>query len=287
MRTFTKVRDLDMKILAELSYKELVSKCSVNKYVADLCQDNNLWRNKIAKDFPLREFVWFADYRDMYQNDPRQLYEIINKRSKIVELTAEDFPEMAERIQEDQVSEEDLQFMTDQIIPHLSDLPLLRGDVIQLEWQGEYRNSGKFIWDGEKVLQLDGHLDTYGSVPKELSFPEFPIDHFYGAIDHNNIIWISPRSIEEIVKNFDEETQKSFVTDGYETIPVIAGVIQDDGELFHLARLTKEQFAEYVRKFPFFAENINTAQISGEEFEGLEKGTGIIGGGYSSQYHEF
>ena len=276
MRTFTKVRDLDMKILAELSYKELVNKCSVNKYVADLCQDNNLWRNKIAKDFPLRgKFVWFADYRDMYQNDPRQLYEIINKKSKIVELSGEDFPEMAARIQEDEVSEEDLQWMTDQIIPHLSDLPLLRGDVFHLEWQEEYRNSGKFIWDGEKVLELDGALDDYGAVPKEFSFPEFPIDHFYESIDHNNLIWIAPNKVQEIIKNFNEETQKSFVTDGYETYPVISGATDDEEKLISL---TKEQFAKYVMAYPFFDEHFPDAEMT----EGIPEGTAVVGRSFGS-----
>lgn len=256
MRTFTKIRDLDIKILLELSYKDLLSKCGINKYVNSLCTDNNLWRNKIAIDFPLRsKFIWYTEYRNLFNENPRKLYEIINEKSKILNLTSNNFPELAKEIfEEDQLgelSEDDLDFITNQIIPKLSELPLLRGDVIHLDWLGDYRNDGKLIWDGEQVVSLYYELDDYGTVPKSFSFPEFPVNHFYKSIAHNNLIWISPHSIDEIVRNFNEKTQQSFVKDLYQTYPVIAGAI-DEAE--DLVTLSSEEFEKYVRKFPFFDE---------------------------------
>ena len=77
MRSFTKIRDLDIKILLELSYKDIIIKSTVNKYVYSLCKDKNLWRQKIAKDFPLRgKYIWCTEYRNMHYENPRKLYEL-------------------------------------------------------------------------------------------------------------------------------------------------------------------------------------------------------------------
>ena len=137
MRTFTKIRDLDIKILLHLSYKDLISKCVINKYINSLCEDKNLWRNKIAKDFPLRgKFIWYSEYRKLYDDNPRKLYEIIAEKSKIIYLNSEYFPKLVEKFfdetQFQNVSEEDLNFITN-MLP-LAELELLRGDVIQFSW---------------------------------------------------------------------------------------------------------------------------------------------------------
>ena len=275
MRTFTKIRDLDIKILLEISYKDLLSKCGINKYVNSLCKDNNLWWNKIAIDFPLRgKFIWYTEYRNLYNDNPKKLYEIINEKSKIVNLKSNDYPELAKRIfEEDQLgelSEDDLDFISNQIILKLTELPLLRGDVIHLDWLGNYRNDGKLMWDGEKAVSLYYELDDYGTVPKCFSFPEFPVDHFYSSIEHNKLIWIAPNSLEEIIRNFDEKTQKSFVRDLYQTYPVIAGAIDEEENLIIL---TSEQFAKYARTFPFFDEEYPSPNYTAD----VPDGTLLVG----------
>ena len=266
---FSGVKDVDKMILLNLDIESLRNVCQVNKYALEICNDKSFWRNKIVKDFPLRgKFIWYTEYRNLYKNNPKQLYEIINGKSKIVSLTEKDYPSLAKEFDEDdEFSKEDLRMINKKILPNLNKLPLLRGDIIHLAWVGEYRNSGKLIWTGERVVELDTNIDEYGSVPKEFSFPEFPIDYFYDSIDHNNLIWISQDKVQEIIKNFDEKTQKSFVTDLYKSIPVIAGAKDDDDKL---VRLTKQQFAEYITKFPFFDDNIHNPEFG-------EKGTAVVG----------
>ena len=208
MRSFTKIRDLNIKILLELSYEDIIVKSTVNKYVYSLCKDKNLWRQKIAKDFPLRgNFIWYTEYQNMYNENPRHLYETIAQTSKIVQFTWKDFPELAEKTPPEDcvegLSEEYLQLATSQIAPKLYKLPLLRGDVIHFQWIGQYRNDGKLMWDGERIVNLDFSLDEeYGSIPNIFTFPEFPFDHFYQSIDHNCLIWIAPKYIEQIIKNY-------------------------------------------------------------------------------------
>lgn len=79
---FTKIKDLDIKILLELDYGELLIVGKVNKYLRRLCKDSNLWRNKLKKDFPkfLQIMILYEIYKNFYINDPRILYEIFTKK---------------------------------------------------------------------------------------------------------------------------------------------------------------------------------------------------------------
>ena len=50
-KTFTGISDLDMKILNELDDRSLMQTCLINTYVANLCNNDNLWRNRYIKRF--------------------------------------------------------------------------------------------------------------------------------------------------------------------------------------------------------------------------------------------
>lgn len=208
-RVWTKIPDIDKKILISLNPRELANVCLVDNYIANLCRNKNFWRNKIARDFPLRgKFIYTDEYRKLYQEDPQSLYKKINEQSKMIVLSADSYPALAEAIQEDDLSPKHPNMITEAIRPDLNKLLLLRGDVIYLEWLYENRNNGKFLWDGEKVVNLlyDYSVDEYGTVPSVFTFPEFPLDHFFNTIDHNNIIWLSPQTQQELQRNFKFET---------------------------------------------------------------------------------
>ena len=83
-RTFSKILDVDIKILLELSYKDVINTCQVNSYLSELCKNNSLWRNKLIRDFPKRSAsLYYPEYVELFKNDARKLYEIINSKSKI------------------------------------------------------------------------------------------------------------------------------------------------------------------------------------------------------------
>ena len=76
-----------------------------------------------------------------------------------------------------------------------------RGDIVSVIPEDErYRNDGLFIWNGEKVIELDFSIDEYGSVPPEfiITYTEFSVDWWRGIIKHNGYIWPS----KEIRKKF-------------------------------------------------------------------------------------
>lgn len=65
---------------------------------------------------------------------------------------------------------------------------LRRGDFVFSETHLGYRNDGKYIFDGEEILNLNEEPDEYGSIPTEFQIGEFPPRYWINLIDHNN--WI-------------------------------------------------------------------------------------------------
>ena len=259
-RVWSQIPDVDKIILTKLSYKDLLSTCQTSTYLSFIC-DNNLWRQKIVTDFPLRgKYLYFSEYLELYKNNPRKLYEIINRQSKIVTLDKDDFPKLVEATADREDfgydNDDDLDLLDEEIKKNLKTLPLLRGDVIFLGWNGEYRNEDKFIWDGEKVNALETEIDGYGSVPKEFTFPEFPLDHFFRSIVHNHIIWLSPSTITEIKRNYTPLFAKR---DKYEFF-YGTSVISDRYENYNVEFFTYEKIA--LELFKQRLDNIKYVDIS-------------------------
>ena len=50
-RTFSKIPDVDAKILMNLNDKDLVSTCLTSKYANSICEKNSFWMNRYIKTF--------------------------------------------------------------------------------------------------------------------------------------------------------------------------------------------------------------------------------------------
>lgn len=50
-RSLTKIRDVDLKILSELSDRDLLNFCKTHKYGNDLCNNEDFWRNRVEIKF--------------------------------------------------------------------------------------------------------------------------------------------------------------------------------------------------------------------------------------------
>jgi hypothetical protein len=78
-----------------------------------------------------------------------------------------------------------------------------RGDVVWLEEFGDYRNEGKLIYNGEKLIPFADVEDEYGHLPAEFTINEFGVHHFRDVVAHNRLVWarFDNYSIEgEIIK---------------------------------------------------------------------------------------
>ena len=220
----------------ELSPRDVLSLClSKKSFSKAICNSDIFWRNKVKVDYPKQIYPL-----TFYEKNPKRLYMLLTMNSKIIELDERKFPELKNIKHED---EDDLKIMAENITNSIGkdimiggDL-LKRGDVLHLGWGSSYRNDDKFLWDGEKVVLLDYEIDDYGSVPKEFPFPEFRPEYFSESIVHNNIVRLTPKKIEDAVRNFNVDTQTSFVTDRYNRYPIkiqtnISGVIVNYNKIF-------------------------------------------------------
>ena len=224
--------DVIRRLVLELSPRDVLSLClSKKSFSKAICNSDVFWRNKIKVDYPKQIYPL-----NMYEKSPKKLYMILTMNSKIIELNEEDFPELANINRDDE--EIMAEHITNSVGKNLTIGELLkRGDVLHLGWGSSYRNDDKFLWDGEKAVILDSQIDDYGSVPKEFPFPEFRPEYFSESIDHNNIVRLTSEKIEEALRNFDIDTQTSFVTDRYNKYPIkietdISGVIVKYNKIF-------------------------------------------------------
>lgn len=90
----------------------------------------------------------------------------------------------------------------------IKDHGIENGDIIDFE--GGYRNQGKWIWDGQKktIKSLYTEIDDYGSVPPKFKVgKEFKPDHWVEVIDHNSIIWLEDDLYKEIILSTEIITQ--------------------------------------------------------------------------------
>ena len=219
-RSWTKDPNLDMLILINFSPTELQTICQGNRYIASLCRDHNFWRNKIVKDFPLRgKYIYHDEYIKLYKENPRELYKIINEKSKIINV--ENYllyPEL-KTFEKETLSvlgpTDDKQnffyhsnadtIIMKNIQKYFTKLPLLRGDILYLKWLFTSPNGGKIIWNGEKFvpLKIDSTISYFPILPEQFTFPEFPLDHFF--LEGINAIWLSPLKQIELRQNYQTQ----------------------------------------------------------------------------------
>ncbi len=286
IKQLTGIKDLDLKILSNLSYNDLLSVETTSRYMRELLKSKYFWLSKLEKDFPLRsKYVYYKKYLDLKREDyhpgvyrinredknyqsqnvnPRKLYEIINQQSRQINLSdyvdEADYEVLNELFDEyDNEEYENLPKITEIVKKYLKELPLLRGDALVID-DYNYRNTGRLIWDGEKVLSLNFDIDEYGSVAKEMMFPEFPLNHFHTTIDHNTIIWLAPETVQEAINNMNIENNTSEVSDMYYKYPL---KIWDD----NFRNVKKESLVSVFLRSPVIQvdiENYNQYVMIGE-----------------------
>lgn len=223
-------KDVGSKILLNLSYEDMTSLCKIknNKKIQALCENKDFWRSKIVKDFPLRySTIQNAFLLKSFKENPKFLYEFINKPSKLWEIGKEDAPSFYEDFP-DLVSilefeSRALEILNEELKDYPKTFPVLKGDVLKITGYMAYKNELRYIWDGNKIIPLSYEL-VEGCAPQSVSFPEFPFQHFAISLEgdnHNGIIttiYLSPNTVNEALKNITSSNSnniETFITDNY------------------------------------------------------------------------
>ena len=204
--------DVMREMVVNLSPRDVLSLCLSNKtFSRIICDSKVFWRNKIKLDYP-KQFYPLS----FYEKNPKKLYMLLTMNSKVIELKEEDFSELYFLNFEDITLEEILAAVTRSVLccGKIDMRYLKRGDILKLSWTQYY---GPFIWDGKKALNLDYDIGVNGSQPQDFAFPEFRPDYFSDSITEyeHTFVKLTPEKVNECEKNFDIDTQTSFITDRY------------------------------------------------------------------------
>ena len=68
-----------------------------------------------------------------------------------------------------------------------------RGDILHVPDFGDYRNCGKYFFDGKKVVPMEdeNNIDEYGYVPCAFKLNEFKDATYWSKVmAHNSIVWL-------------------------------------------------------------------------------------------------
>lgn len=132
-------------------------------------------------------------------------------------------------------------------------VPLKWGDLVRFS-NGDYRNDGLVIFDGEKLIDLSPYPDDYGTLPSEfrvlIPHPEtkeiIPLGYWHlhhnevtnettEGICHNDYVWLDHSRVgEELIRNLHSHTvegkyqmESSFVMEG-QTYEVVVVTFEQD-----------------------------------------------------------
>ena len=206
-----------LEILKRLEPKDLVSFGQLNHEFQELLKKDEIWDALLKRDFPAdydqkpKTLTYQQYYIETYQLKIQleqehplmtkpddmswRIFQTRTERAFRLDLNIEDLNLLpANSVEEvcelNQMTEEELaDLMTKYLVGSHQDHLLFRGDVVWLN-QLDYRNDGRFFWDGHQVILQDYDTDDYGMVPSIFLIPtEFNPMHFQSVEKHNNFIW--------------------------------------------------------------------------------------------------
>jgi len=212
----TRNKDIDCLLLLKLDNTSLLNFICVfhNKYSDDFW--NNFWRNKLIVDFPKRS-IGFVNCKN-----PKNMYQKINKKSEIIDLSIETYPEIYKIVYDLYLNMNKEKHYEDLKNNILSRFQIFRGDTILLSSNDFYKI---FYWDGEKIV--DNKSD--------FQFPEFPIEHFFNYIE--TFCCLSKEKIQEAINNFNGI--KTYITD-------------EKGIKYYIfTKMKTNDFSGFLKKYPY------------------------------------
>ena len=180
--------DILTTICSLVELGDLPSLCSANSKLSQICSTETCYMHRVKREHPT------------FTKSPKLTFEKFYKMLKRFESNTAQMFEIPEDMfswdkTEDQHLDdyEDIDKLNKELLPKvLTTFPIRRGDLIHLESEGEYRNDGKFIFDGASLMSLAFEPDDYGTLPKEFKILDdeltFSPIHWMDVIDHNGYV---------------------------------------------------------------------------------------------------
>ena len=179
--------DVLTRIFSMVPTKDMSSVCNTNSVIHTSCSTEIFYLQKVEQEYP--DFIkadWLT-YEQFYKM--LKIYEI--NKAKMFEIPDTVF--WMDRKKYDNEDTSQLDELNEKVLPYvLLNFNIRRGDLIHLESMGDYRNDGKYIFDGDKFISLEFEPDDYGNLPKEFKILDdyliFSPNYWLDVIDHNGYV---------------------------------------------------------------------------------------------------
>ena len=171
-------------------------------------------------------------------------------------------------LKDDRLQWEVVRLPWDRLLEQIDPTALRRGDIVHLTELGEYRNDGKYIFNGTAIEELSGEptLDDYGYIPPTYFVgDEFLSNHWLDTITHNSIVWVDLNKYgDQLRANYDADQRTThFDGDlGRFTVRFVAHV--DYAEDLDLSGPEFLALLDRNEEILFFASSIDTTYTEGE-----------------------
>ncbi len=146
-------------------------------------------------------------------------------------------------------TESELDMLTNYVRNNL--LNVRRGDTVSVYSRDcRYRNEGTYIFDGLRVINLQGFPDEYGTLPKTFEVSEVSTFHpryWQNVIAHNNYWWPS--------ENIREDCKNGIVEHYSQNLPVHYTTFNLQGQTYTLL------FDSEIQTFENFLSTLNNHEL--------------------------
>lgn len=161
------VDDAIQLILHKINYTDLSSFACISKRFMIVCSSEKHFKQRVELEYPVFKKAEHLTNKDFYKM--LKLFE--NSKAKMYEISSKVFSwsDYGLDYYYNELEDFDLNMLTAKILPYLTQqkITLKRGDLIHLESESEYRNDGKYIFDGDKFTHLNFDYNDYGELPLE------------------------------------------------------------------------------------------------------------------------
>lgn len=194
------------KIANEVKCSDLINLSLADKKCASMIKNDEYWKSRIAHIYGFDVLNYYNDA--MFESYKDYFIYLSLKKARLF-VIPEEICNFGEDVKDFEITimgqQKGLKYIKNDLKQRV-----YRGDVVHFECLGDYRNQGRYIFNGTKLGQLDRLdycVDDYGAIPKEFYVLSpnmgkiYPVDYWFNddkvpTIEHNSIVWIKSSDLK-------------------------------------------------------------------------------------------
>lgn len=200
------VDDVLKLIILNVDYTDLLSIACVSKRFMLICSCESHFKQRLEIEYP------GVKKRDDMTN--LSIYKILKNyeygRAQLIEI-----PESVYQVDDQNEEDVSLIILSEVFLSYIQEenLQVKRGDIVHFEFEGDYRNSGIYVYNGKDLSLLDYDNNPYGSISKEFSICDddlsFSYKYWEDVCDYSeDVHFIYTQYIDQMIDNIKFKSEE-------------------------------------------------------------------------------